>query len=110
MIIGICSVELYLPGITSLKEKRNIINSIKASIRNHFNVAISEIDYLDKWQRCILGIVGVSNDGKFMESLLKKILNNIQQKRGVEILDYNLEVNNGVQARKGEFPHNKNNI
>jgi len=45
-----------------------------------------------------------------MESVLKKILDNIQQKRGVEILDYNLEVNNGVQARKGEFPHNKNNI
>lgn len=110
MTIGICSVELYLPGITSLKQKRSIINSIKTKIRKHFNVSISEVNYSEKWQRSLLGIVGVSNDGKLLESSFKKILNNIQQKRGVEILDYTFEVNNGVQTKKGEFPYNRDHL
>ena len=108
MTIGIITVELYLPGINSLKGKRSILNSIKTKIRKQFNVAISEIDYLDKWQRSLLGIVGVSNNSKFIESLLKKVIGNIQKKRGVDIIDYTLEVNNGIQTRKGEFSLNGN--
>lgn len=110
MVVGISTVELYLPGISSLKGKRSIINSLKATIRNHFNVSISEIDYLDKWQRSLLGIVSVSNDRKSMESFLKKVADNIQRKRGIEILDYTLEVNNGIQAKTSEFPYNGNCI
>ncbi len=110
MVVGISTVELYLPGISSLKEKRSIINSLKATIRNHSNVSISEIDYLDKWQRSLLGIVSVSNDSKSMESLLKKVVGNIQRKRGIEILDYTLEVNNGIQAKTSEFTYNGNCI
>jgi len=106
MVIGISTVELYLPGVTSLKKKRSILNSIKVTTRNKFNVAISEIDYLDKWQRALIGIVGVSNDSKFMESLLKKTIGNIQQKKGIDIIDYTVEVDNGIQTKKGEFPNN----
>jgi len=110
MTIGICSVELYLPGINSLKQKRSIINSIKTKTRKHFNVSISEVNYSEKWQRSTLGIVGVSNNGKLLESSFKKILNNIHQKRGVEIINYKIEVKNGIQAKKGEFSYNGDNF
>lgn len=103
MIIGFSRIELYLPGIKSLKEKRSILTRIKTTVRNSFNVSISEVDYQDKWQRTLLGIVGISNDKKVMESTLTKILNNIERIRGIDILDSFIEVDYGIQTKKSKF-------
>ncbi|MCK4422225.1 DUF503 domain-containing protein [candidate division WOR-3 bacterium] len=108
MIVGISTVELYLPGINSLKAKRRIINSIKATIRQQFNVSISEIDYLDKWQRSLLGIVGISNDSRFMEFMLKKVIDAINRKGDVSIIDSSIEVNYAIQTKESKLPYNGN--
>ena len=54
--IGVCRVSLYLPGVQSLKGKRQIARSINARIRNQFNVAVAEVEDQDLWQRLTLGI------------------------------------------------------
>ena len=45
MLVGTLEVELYLPGTSSLKEKRFILKSIKTKIRNSYNVSIAEVDF-----------------------------------------------------------------
>ena len=49
MTIGVLTVELFIPESSSLKEKRMVLHSLKARLRNHFNVAVTEIDDEDKW-------------------------------------------------------------
>ncbi len=73
MIVGIIYVELFLPQVRSLKEKRSIIKSFKQKILNKFNVSISEVDFLDKWQRSALGFGIVSTEKAHLDSVINKL-------------------------------------
>jgi uncharacterized protein YlxP (DUF503 family) len=108
MFVGIGKVEIFLPGLNSLKSKRRIINSIKGKIRSKFNVGVSEIGFLDKWQRALIGIVAVSNDSKFLQSLLNKILDQIKEFRDISILDWSIKINNEFETEKNKFIYNEN--
>jgi uncharacterized protein YlxP (DUF503 family) len=108
MFIGIGRVDIFLPGLNSLKSKRRIINSIKGKIRSKFNVGVSEIDFLDKWQRASIGIVAVSNDSKFLQSSLNKIVNQIKEFRDINILDWSIKINNDFETEKSKFIYNEN--
>ena len=73
MIIGVCSFELYLGGVHSLKEKRGVLKRLKARIVNKFNVSVAEVDLMDSWQRSTIAVAIVSNDQRFANQVLCKI-------------------------------------
>lgn len=58
-VVGLLSIELHLPGLRSLKEKRSVLRSLKDRLRK-LNVAIAEVDHQDLWQRARLAVVAVS--------------------------------------------------
>jgi len=91
-VIGSLQVELLIPGCSSLKEKRIVLKSIKTRLHNKFNVSVSEIDYLDKWQRTLIGIVSVSNKKKHAEVILEKVIHFIEREDRVQILDQLIEI------------------
>ena len=92
MLIGTMKIELFFPEIFSLKEKRFILKSLKTKIQNQFNVSIAEVDFHDKWQRSCLGIACVSNDRRFLDSTLSKVMNSISREDRVEIMDHVTEI------------------
>ncbi|UCE05810.1 MAG: DUF503 domain-containing protein [bacterium] len=92
MFIGVGQVEIYIPESGSLKSKRFILKSIKAKIRNKFNVSIAEIENNDKWQRSSLGLAVVSNERKMVDSTLNQIINFIENDFRVEVLDHSIEI------------------
>ncbi len=61
MVVGLLTVELHLPGARSLKDKRMVLRRIKDRLKK-FNVAASEVEYHDLWQRAALAVVTVSTD------------------------------------------------
>ena len=81
-----------MPGVNSLKEKRQILRSLKDRIRGKFNVAVAEVDYQDVWRTACLGVVTVANDGQFVDSVLSKVSDMIRRHRGLTVVDYELEV------------------
>ena len=89
--VKVLIVEAVIIGSKSLKEKRAVLNSIKRSIASKFNVSISELDYLDKWQRTLLGFAVISNDGRLNESTLEKISEIIYLDGRLEILNSTIE-------------------
>ncbi|WP_188454349.1 DUF503 domain-containing protein [Virgibacillus oceani] len=58
----------------SLKAKRSIIKRLMAKLRNDFNVAVTELDYHDLWQRTKIGIVTISNDKGHAEQVIQEVL------------------------------------
>jgi len=78
MTIGICKIEFYLPGLTSLKEKRSILKSMLKRLHNTFNVATAEIDYHDSWQSALIAVVTVSNSRAHTDQMLNNILSWIE--------------------------------
>jgi uncharacterized protein YlxP (DUF503 family) len=92
MLIGTIQIELFLPGAGSLKEKRFVLKSIKTKIRNLFNVSIAEVDFLDKWQRSILGIACVANNRRFIDETLSKVMGAVAKEDRIEIIDQVIEI------------------
>ncbi len=92
MIIGILRIVLFIGNSNSLKSKRMILHSLKARLRNKFNIAISEIDDHDKWQRSTLVVVGVGRDRRYIDGQLSKIINFVENFSQVSIVDYNMEM------------------
>ena len=93
MIVGVCTLELEIPASHSLKDKRHVVKSITARVRQSFNVSIAEVDSLDAWQRATLGIVCVSPDAQYAQGLLEKVIDNIERMRmDAVIADYSVEI------------------
>jgi hypothetical protein len=93
MIVGFCSVFLYIPGNNSLKGKRVILKSLKEKIRNRFNVSVAEVDSQDKLQLATLGISCISSDSKHANQILSKVVNLIENTEGdFQLVDYKIEM------------------
>ena len=87
MIIGVLRIELFIPESGSLKTKRFAIKSIKDRLRKRFNVSVAEVDNADKWQRSSIGVAAVSNETRFIEKVLYKVLDLVHGDRRVEVID-----------------------
>ena len=73
MVVGVCTWQLSLPGVHSLKEKRTVIRSLKDRIRNKHNASVAETDHRDVWQRAEISVAIVGTDTAFVDSVLAKI-------------------------------------
>jgi uncharacterized protein YlxP (DUF503 family) len=74
MVVGVLRLTLYLPENHSLKGKRQVLRSIKARVRDKFNVSVAESDCHDMWQRAELGICQVGSDRGFVDSALREVV------------------------------------
>jgi len=93
MNVGVCKIRLRLPENLSLKGKRQVLKSIISRIENKFNVSVAEVDDQDLWQLATLGVGCVSNDKRYTNEVLSKVVDFVVNGRfEVEILDYEIEI------------------
>lgn len=86
MIVASLRVELYLPGVRSLKEKRAIVNKLKQRLKNSYNIAVSEVEHQELLQRCALGMALVSNNNGDIERTFESIHDKISTFFSVQIV------------------------
>ena len=61
MVVGVMHLEVHLPQVSNLKQKRQVFKSLKERLRSRFNVSVAEDSELaDLWQRAGLTIVSVA--------------------------------------------------
>ena len=89
--VGVLTLELRLENSHSLKDKRHVVESLKARLRNKFNVAVAEIDYQDTWQRAAIAAVTVSPDHVFAEKVLRSVENEAAALLGGELAETSVE-------------------
>ena len=85
MIVFTLEVTLHAPYVHSLKEKRMILLSIIAKLRNTFNISVAEIAEQDIHQILVLGIAGVTNEKAQADSVMDHILLYIEENAEAEI-------------------------
>jgi uncharacterized protein len=91
--VGICKVKLRLPENLSLKGKRQVVKSVTARVKNKFNVSVAEVEDNDLWQLATIGICFVSNDKRFTNEVLSKVVELVVNSQGdFEMLDYEIEI------------------
>lgn len=87
MAAGVMTVEIHLPESTSLKGKRQILQSLKMGLRNKFNVSVAETGYQDLWQRAELQIAAAASEKVVLEGTFEKVYKFIEVRDGVDLFN-----------------------
>ena len=75
MTIGLLTFEIHLPQSRSLKDKRQVLRSVKDRLRGRHNVAVSELeDGADVWQRAGVAVVSVASRRDVLDQLFETIV------------------------------------
>lgn len=86
MVVGVLTVELFIPESQSLKDKRQVLHSLKDRLRGKFNLSVAEVDGQDLWQKSVLGIACVANEGSHVSQVVEQALNLIKSLPAVEVV------------------------
>ena len=80
--------------VHSLKEKRSIVNSIKAKVKNKFNVSVIEAEELDNHKSIVLGLSAVSSSKDIAAETIKKVADFILSNFDVELTQEETYIDN----------------
>ncbi len=92
MTIGVLQLELSIGDAMSLKDKRRVVKSLKDRIAHRHNVSIAEVGALDEHRRSVLGVAMVSNDSRYVEGALSKLVDFVKGVPSVDLVDYQIDL------------------
>jgi uncharacterized protein len=92
MVIGVLEVMLWLPESHSLKDKRQVIKSLKDKVRNRFNVSVAEVGDQELWQKAHLGICGLGSDRREVNGRIDQVVNFLERLQVAANLEFRLEL------------------
>ena len=61
MPIAYLNLELRIEAAHSLKDRRQVLRSLKDRLRNSFNISVAELNPSELWQSATLGVVAISS-------------------------------------------------
>ncbi len=94
MAIAFLTIELRIEAAGSLKDKRQVLRSLKDKLRASFNVSVSELEATDLWQRATVGVVSISGSRDYLRGLMENVERSaarIANNAGAEITDSFIE-------------------
>jgi uncharacterized protein YlxP (DUF503 family) len=92
MIIGSLRLRLLLREARTLKDKRQVVSSIKDRLRQRFNVSVAEVEELDNRQLAVLGVAMVGNEMRHVRGTLEQIVEALRRHPVAELLDHAIDV------------------
>jgi len=91
-MVGVLRFRLAIYEALSLKDKRRVVKSLKDRLAGRHNVSIAEVDDLDHWQAATLGVALVANEGRFVQSALARIVDEVRAYPHASLLDYDISL------------------
>ena len=88
MTVGLGTWELHLPGCSSLKEKRQVVKSLKDRLHARFNLSVAETGHQDLLQRAELSACVVSTERRHANSVLSSADQLIETDGRARIMNY----------------------
>jgi uncharacterized protein YlxP (DUF503 family) len=92
MIVGSLRVRLLVRESYSLKDKRQVVRSIKDRLHNRYNVSVAEVEEEDHRQLAVLGLALVGNEAGHVRATLEQIVAVLRGHPVAELLDHEIEV------------------
>jgi uncharacterized protein len=83
---GVAWVELHLPGVSSLKGKRALLNRAKAALVRELDVSVAEVGAQEQWQRAVLGVAVAASSATGVDRVLDRLAAVVERDPRVEVL------------------------
>jgi uncharacterized protein YlxP (DUF503 family) len=95
MPIAVLTLEIRIEGAQSLKDKRQVLRSLKDKLRGGFNVSVAELEETNLWQRATIGVAGISSSRDYLSGLMQEVEKaavRIANDHGAEIVDSYVDI------------------
>ena len=92
MLVAVERFDLRIPGVHSLKQKRHVLKTLTAALRQTFAVSVAEVEYQDLWQRAAIAVAIVGGEEYHLRRVLREIENRIDAWGEIEVIDRDLHV------------------
>ena len=92
MLVARMFIELRLHGAASLKDKRQVLRSVKDRLRQRFNLAVAEVGAQDEWRAAELGLVSVAGERRELDSLMERITRFLDDDGRFDVVHRDLEI------------------
>ena len=79
-------IELRIPDVQSLKEKRRVLRPIVEGLKTRVSVSVAEIDRHDSWQRATVGVALVAPGAARLDQLIDVVHDYVDDHDLVEII------------------------
>jgi len=91
MFIGHLRVTVHIPHSLSLKDKRRVMNKLKARARNTFNISVSEKPS-DKWQIGEVSFACINYTKKYVSEMMDNVEKFIQSLAEIQIIEVERDI------------------
>ena len=73
MPVGKLTLEVAIPHAQSLKDRRQVVRSLKDKLRHGFNLSVAEMDEGVVWNSATIGIACISGSTSYLTGQLEVI-------------------------------------
>ena len=90
--VAVVTIRLYAPWVHSLKEKRMVVKSILAKVRNKFQVSAAETEDQDIRQSIVIAAASIAAHSAQADSIMDEIVRFVEQNTEAEIVGEEREI------------------
>lgn len=90
--VAVCLLEIHIPEATSLKQKRQVVESLVKRLRNRFNLSAAEVGHRDLWQRSELGLAAVCQNSASADRVMEQALSYIERDSRISVISWEKEL------------------
>src|SRR5215470_15539239 len=73
MPVAVLTLEIRIENAHSLKDRRQVVRSLKEKLQNGFNISIAELDEAVTWQSATIGLAAISGSRDYLAGLMKQV-------------------------------------
>lgn len=67
------TLEIRIEHARSLKDRRQVVRSLKDQLRQGFNVSVAELDEAVTWQSATVGVVAISGSRDYLRGQMEEV-------------------------------------
>jgi uncharacterized protein YlxP (DUF503 family) len=90
MPVAQLTLELRIEHAQSLKDRRQVVRSVKDQLRQSFNISVAEMDEAVTWQSATIGVTAISRSRDYMHGLIEEVeraARRMANEHGAELTD-----------------------
>ena len=90
MPVAQLTLELRIEHAQSLKDRRQVVRSVKDQLRQSFNISVAEMDEAVTWQSATIGVTAISRSRHYLHGLIEEVeraARRMANEHGAELTD-----------------------